>query len=384
GLGRAGLNRVAAKRAGAGSRPVARCSALFLVHHPKFVQYLQPIAAELTDRAPVWVALQASLSDQLCMEGQACIALAASHSLAGVKALWRPPCPGYGSFFGQFDALYRLCSEQRPGCVVVAEGNASIDEIMSQVGRLLGIPVLCIQHGWAPIPHNGFRNWSYAAALMWGEGFADVLKPLNPGQRFMVTGSHILDSGLDWRPPERPAVSFFLQAATRTVSPELWQDFLELITDTATRCPEATVRVREHPSHPLTPGERAWLARKPNVEFADPASHSLMDVLRATSVTVAISSTTILESAAFLVPPVIYNRTSMPKYSPDVDALGAGIEVHDRAAALNAIAHLLQDADFLQSFEPKMLAFRERFFHRFDGRSLGRVVEAIREVAAPS
>ena len=55
------------------------------------------------------------------------------------------------------------------------------------------ISCLCIQQGWSPIVHNGFRNMSFSAMLTWGEGFAELLRPHNPAQRFVVTGSPVFD-----------------------------------------------------------------------------------------------------------------------------------------------------------------------------------------------
>src|SRR5699024_10609006 len=72
--------------------------------------------------------------------------------------------------------------------VVLAEGNAPEDETLARVGARLGLPTICVQQGWSPLVHTGFRNMSFAAMAMWGEGFGEILAPANPGQHFLAVG----------------------------------------------------------------------------------------------------------------------------------------------------------------------------------------------------
>ena len=104
-------------------------------------------------------------------------------------------------------------------------------------------------------------------------------------------------------------------------------------------------------------------------------TYSLAEVLAVSSAAVSIYSTTLLEAAALLVPAVAYNMTSLPRYLPDLEALGAGVEVREREAALAAIARLLAADGQL----PGMREVRERFFAGADGRAAER---AAAEIAA--
>ena len=49
----------------------------------------------------------------------------------------------------------------KPQCSVVVEGNSPTDIIMSEASRFLDIPCFCIQQGWSPYVHSGFRNMCF-------------------------------------------------------------------------------------------------------------------------------------------------------------------------------------------------------------------------------
>jgi hypothetical protein len=244
----------------------------------------------------------------------------------------------------------------------------------------LSIPVICIQQGWSPIIHNGFRNMSYTKMLVWGEGFKELLQPYNPHQKFVVTGSHIIDSlapitrGSQY---SRKAVCFFLQGSSRLISNEHFDEFLQLVRWVANEFTELPILVREHPSCPLPIEEQAELVRFPNIRLMPPYDYSVADVLNASRLSVSIYSSTILESIAGGVLPLIFNMTSLPSYFPDVQAVGAGIEVKSMESAKQVICHVVRDESFVRHFEPAMEQFQKAYFFRDNRKTVNRIIEEI-------
>jgi hypothetical protein len=265
--------------------------------------------------------------------------------------------------------------------VVVTEGMSPGDEIVSQACHSLGIPCICIQQGWSPIIHNGFRNTSFTHMAVWGDGFRDMLAPYNPMQEFAVTGnlsfaaesverSKQLSGGL-------PSVAFFLQPSSRLIGEDHQRQVAELISRASSRFPADVLLVREHPGAPLSEVGLESLRRLPNVRLAPATSNPLIDVIRQSRVAVSIYSTSLLEAAALGTPALVFNPTSMPRYSPDVEALGIGVETDSVEAALGTIDRLLHDGTYRQSFIPAMVRFRERFFAGADEQAPVRIIELI-------
>ena len=115
----------------------------------------------------------------------------------------------------------------------------------------------------------------------------------------------------------------------------------------------------------------------PNVLLTPPGEYPVAEVLRASRLTVSIYSTTILESIAAGVLPLIFNVTSLPAYSPDVHAAGAGIEVKSLEAALHVVRRVLSDPTYLQGFGPAMKRLGDHYFYRDDREPVDRIVDEI-------
>jgi hypothetical protein len=370
---------------------LGQASLFVLVHSEKFVRYLQPITTRFGSDEVVWLSSSEMLSHHLLAEGLPHVPLESWTGRFYGRAsgsLRHAISPGYHYMLAQYDAFQQLLTIHRPRCLLLAEGNAPADEVGNQAATVAGVPTVCIQQGWCPFVHSGFRNMSYTRMLMWGEGFAELLAPFNPRQRFAITGSHIADGSrgtstpawLRERTANKTVVSFFLQSASAIISQRGWTEFLMLLEATARAWPDALIIAREHPNFPLTEPELKRLGQLPNVELAPSARCSLADLLAVSHVSASIYSTTILESIAFGVPPLIYNCTSMPRFSPDVDALGAGIEVRGLEIAIREIGRLIDDESYRESFRPSMERFTNRFFYAADGQSCSRIVSEIRSV----
>lgn len=60
--------------------------------------------------------------------------------------------------------------------------------------------------------------------------------------------------------------------------------------------------------------------------------------------------------------PLVFNVTSKFKYSPDVDAVGAGVEVKSLQEALVIIKKLIKNKNYWGFLKPGMVEFRKKYF----------------------
>ena len=345
---------------------------LFAVNHKKFVKFFEPIAKNLS--IPYVYLLHPRTGIQSLLSSVDIQKYLIENQLSYVNIpktinLKRQP----DNFFvdlplvaNLYNYYYATLKKLKPKCVVVPEGNHIQDELINQIGKQLSIPVICLQQGWSPIIHNGFRHMSYTKMLVWGQGFADLLQPLNPEQKFVVTGSHIVKFNHSVnsinQATTRKGISFFLQSPKKIGTIKTWNQFLELIRWTAKEFVEVPVLVREHPQYLLSSKERNRLQRYSNVKLVSPSSYSLSTVLADSMLVVAIYSTTILEGIAAGVLPLIFNVTSLPSYYPDVQAAGAGIEVKNLEEAKQAVRRIITDKTYIFQFEASMKKFRNQYF----------------------
>ncbi|MHB8470815.1 MAG: hypothetical protein ACYDCH_13835 [Gaiellaceae bacterium] len=350
---------------------------LFLIHSPKFLRYAQPLLSR-TER-PL-VVLTAGGLDAWSSDLDAPVVPLAAFPVASGSASRELRDREF--LLSGFNRLASALARFAPRGVVVFEGSHPLDEVGNRLAKERGIPCFCIQHGWSPIVHNGFRRMTYDRMLVWGEGFGELLRDHNPGLAIVAAGNIGLD-GIEARPPTRPTVAFFPHGVSPLVSQAHEADFLDLACVAAAEFSQVEIVLREHPDVPLTQEWVTRLSAFANVRFAPPARVRLADVLKTAHVSVSIYSSAILESASLLVPPIIYNRTSLPRYSPDLDALGAGIEVRDRPSALATLERLLRDPTARKRLEPGLREVRQRFFAGMDGRAVARVVECLETVASP-
>jgi hypothetical protein len=339
---------------------------LFLLHHQKFLRFVEPVLAHIAPDNVVVAATAADLSPR-SVPAVRMFALPQASIPARLRGFDAVPI---------FSALRELFSALSPRAIFVVEGNHPWDEAANRAARQVGVPCICLQHGWSPIVHNGFRNMTFTELLVWGDGFADLLAPFNPDERFRSVGNPAFDIA-PVPAVDKKAVTFFVQAPSQLLAEDNLEQFRQLILSFAERFTGVSVVVREHPGWPLKRAERAGLEAYPNVVLAPPGTRSLPDLLASSIASVSAYSTTILESIAALVPPIIFNTTSMPRYSPDVDAAGAGRETRSCGEALEELAALVEDPGRRQAYLPAMESFRARFFRELDGKAGARIADAL-------
>jgi hypothetical protein len=377
-----GLWHARAMRDARVARPMPSASGpiTFVVGHRKLLSFVDPIRKRLASPDQLVVATAPNVIrtddpgpgetiDDAFLRRPAARAL-------GVGLLGATP------LLGVYDALLDTFGRRRPRSVLVVEGMSPVDEIANRAAGVLGIPCFCLQQGWSPFVHVGFRNMTFDAMAVWGEGFADLLRPYNPDQRFVAAGSFALAAEvaagreeLASRVGGRPAVAFFLQPESPLIHRRHQAALRRLVMRVATELPECVVLVREHPAAALPAAERDALAAA-GVLFAAPERFALRAVLDVADVAVSIYSTSLVEAAALGVVPIVFNPTSMPHYSPDIQALGVGFERKSVDDTEEAIATALRDRVERESLRAGTDRFRTRFFAQH-GSPADRVLELV-------
>ncbi|MCB9228520.1 MAG: hypothetical protein H6618_02825 [Deltaproteobacteria bacterium] len=262
-----------------------------------------------------------------------------------------------------FEEICELLRKETPEMVILAEGNTPEDELMSRAASFLGIPVVCVQHGWNPVISCGFRNLSFDLFLTWGSVFSDILKKYSPEQRFVEVGHHGIEASSAINPDKSgKVVSFFMQSPTRFISEDHWNQCLLLTETLARKYRTQTFVVRNHPNYPFSEEERHRLGLLPNIVLSLPEYETLDDLLSRSLIAISVFSTVLLESMIRGVIPLIFNPTPMPRYYPDLEARSCGFEVKTIKEALERMEQLLSDEELRESLLRSAEEQRKSFF----------------------
>lgn len=352
---------------------------LFLAIHPKFVTFLRPIAEALGADA-AWLTFQDPVTDaQLEKSGLPAVAVQPSFTPGLV-----PPNADAHTVFARraFDQLSAMLEKLKPSVIVVPEGNAPIYEVAHRAGQQHGVATVYMQHGAPAYTNPGFRNWTFADAIVWGSQFIEPFARYNPHQRFTPIGTPAV-FGTPWRRHREPVrtVGFFLQKAAGVIPAREWDMMLDFIGWLARTFPEIEVLVREHPTQPrFDAAELARLGNAANLEFVPAPTFSLSDVLSRCDVVVAAASTTLLEAVAVGAIPFILG-TAYPADFPAVAAEGAGISAPTLDAAQEAMTALIGDDDMRQRLRDEGERLRPELFASVGQGAAARIAAHLRAIA---
>jgi hypothetical protein len=351
---------------------------LFLARSQRFARFLRPLADALgRDCGFLVPAADAELPAVIRKWGFPCYAypfgkrpqLQMGTLIADYARHWA----GMTELFG--DMLERLS----PRLVVIPEGNAPDDEVLARAAEQVGIANACIQQGWSPILHPGFHNLRYDAMLVWGKGFAELLAIANPEQKFLVTGNfHLAESPRG----TGAGILFLLQGFDNWMGGRKSADaMLNLAEGLAAALPDQPIFIRPHPVVPLPDDVRTRLTRYPNVRIEPAQEVPLAEAFAKSRISVSAYSSAILESVAAGVVPLVFNTAGMPRYWPDIEAAGAGLEIQTQDAALGAVRRMLQEEGALEAYREPMRVFTERFFQFRGASSIARNTAELRQLA---
>lgn len=351
---------------------------LFPVVQTKFVEFLRPIA-EASGRPYAFVSFEDP--DVYGYLGERHLPRLLITLDEPSRELLKVETFGLLEFYTTYmNAICSALEEIRPACIVVPEGNAPLNELFNRAGHKLSIPTICVQQGWSPIVHSGFRNMSYDRMCVWGKGFAEALSPSNPRQKFSITGNHMVSPIPRTSARRGGAIAFFLQAGgSPLITREAAQALLALAAWAANQFPDREIRVREHPSAPLT--DAAAFASIANVRLMPAAAAPLEQVLKGSDIAVSIFSTTILEAAAAGVIPLIVNVAGLPHFHPDIAREGAAMEVKDFDSARQALMRLANEPDLADAIGRGLDRIANRYFAQDKEAAKAAIVAEIEAVA---
>ena len=316
---------------------------LLLALSRRFFDYLMPVRQALGADAAWLVPAGADWVEGAVAAGEKVVPFGEQEGQKPAAPLTGPLAAYWPEMALRFDTFRHILAREAPGAVMMTEGNQPDDEILARAAETLGVRSICIQQGWSPVIHAGFRSMQYSDFCVWGPEFADLLQPENPNQHFAITGSHRIEPASVVAGQDKRAIAFFLQNNSLTITLRAWREMLEFVHWTAFTWPDHEVLVREHPASPLTAQEQAALARLPNIVLCPPAATPLDALLRRSGIAVAFFSTTLIEALAYDAVPLIINITGAPHYVPDLAAMGVGIEVKDFDGARTAMTRLCAD-----------------------------------------
>jgi len=351
---------------------------LFLAIHPKFVSFMAPVAQELggaflSFNDPI-------VEDHLEHKELASVALQPCYSSGNriSSVLWH-----FVFLCRAFDEMAAMMDELRPRVILVPEGNAPIHEIAHRAGQQRGVKTVCLQQGAPAYTNPGFRNWTFADVLVWGEAFVDPFARHNPRQHFSVVGTPAMLPAPRNDRPDAPirSIGFFLQKGIIVIPHEEWRALLHFIGWTASTYPAIQVIVRDHPSQgPLSAAERAIIGDAPNLRFMPPSQYTLNDVLTACDMAVAAASTTLLEAVQAGAIPFIFGN-AYPKDFPDLVASGAGVLAQDLGAAKAALARLVENDARRADLRSAGTVMRPMLFATSGPEGVARIAAALKAMA---
>lgn len=356
----------------------AQCDVLFFVFNERFVKYMKPIFDNLPVRC-AFITHEKKTENFLLKEKIPYVKI--SHLLYNLTRWSQNDCwVKRFCLLEYYDILHDTIERIHPKSVVLVEGNASIYEVINEVCKKLGIRSICIQQGWSPIVHNGFRNMTYSKMLVWGEGFARDLAEYNPQQKFVATGNLVIEKIIEPKVPKKPnekiKLGFLPPMRTKILSQKKLDEFMSLVPWAADEFKNAEIRISQHPTISNNV-QLEKLSMYDNVTFMSSLTHTLQEIIGGNDIAISFYSTTILESIATGALPIIVNLTSMPHYFPDVHGWKAGIEVKSVEEAKEILKELVYNPKKISHFTDGMEKFRKQYFYANKEEAIKNIVNEI-------
>jgi len=289
------------------NNPLPPNKILLNVGHLKFVQFLTPLTEELEGYC--FISLKNSSLKKYFLKNNISFYQLNSMKFRSWKKFFHINSVQlqFTSLVDVVEILLSNLEKSKPRCVVNIEGNAPTDSLFLSTCKYFKIPCYCIQFGWSPIIHNGFRNMEYDKYFSWGPYFTKEILKFNPRQPILEAGHPTL-STMTASPPQTGIlkVGFFLQAPCALISEDSYNQLLECVEICALMLPDAHIVVREHPNYPLLDSQRSKLNLQ-NIYYSNPNSESLNSILPKINLAVSIFSTTLIEAIALNIPALVCN-----------------------------------------------------------------------------
>lgn len=264
----------------------------------------------------------------------------------------------------------------KPSTIISFEGHSIVGQLSGELGKLMQIKTICIQHGYAPFYPTTFRNMNYSKFLTWGEYFSEGFKPYNPNGQFIAVGNHIIPN-FDNKNKKVKVVSFFVQVTKYFISQEYYENFIELILHTAKNNQNLKIVVREHPSNPIPKKYIDLLSLEENIEFMNNETHTVGEVLEQSDVAVSISSTTLIEALEMNVIPIYVNLPKLTMYQRLKDKNPYIPMPKTVEEAIEIIKNLIDDSQYYNDLKELIFQQKDYLFKAHGKEALGNIIKEI-------
>lgn len=268
-----------------------------------------------------------------------------------------------------YEYAQRAIAIIRPRTVLLVEGNSPFDELVRLAAVTQGVKTVCVQQGWSPIVHVGFRQLKFDSMLVWGDMVAELLAPFSPQQNFVTSGA-ILEARRCTPSPGLKArtIAFFLHGRGVLIPDKANADILSLLIVMARIHHGLQFLVREHPAAPIPIEVATQLSTCSNIKLCPANKFPLHHVLESSGMAVSIHSTTLLEALMFETIPLVVNIIGMPSLFPDIAASGCALEAKSISDAEAMIGDF---AKGLVSFNVEEAnKFCKKFFNKNENEDL--------------
>jgi hypothetical protein len=281
-------------------------------------------------------------------------------------------------FYERINVLLEYFS---PEVLLFAEGTSHYEEIAALVAARQGITTIRVQSGRAAVLHSGYYNMPYDVMLNWGEGFSARYKSVSPSNKHIVCGNPDLDERhAKQRVAGRKTLVVFTQPKNKGwIGVEDYNILINLVQHLLIYS-DIHILVRMHPVDNDDAFIKIAKASK-QVEIVNSPKFSLAAVLKRADCVISFASTTISESAAWGVIPVIYKLPKQPKLYPYPEDEGAALVVESIQDAVIRVQDIIDNPSSYNETRNKMKNFSEYYFDTKSGNAMDKVVSEIRSAA---
>ncbi len=343
---------------------------VFVIIHHKFIHYMAPIYKELKDALFI-ICGDKDKSLKICNINNYKYEI-----LNNITKVNGQTNKDMSDLIAIYENVKLFVSHSNPKCIIIPEGNAPVYELFNLVSKKNNkIKTICIQQGWSPVYHNGFRKMHYDIFLTWGEEFSNLLQKYNPDQKFKAVGNHILK--LNQTKKVKSSIAFFHQGINFIITQKDSDLFFKLAITLATKYKKIKIIIREHPSNPIDSTTKNELLQHNNIIFMNPDKYTLSEVLAVSKIAISVYSTVLYEAMVFDVIPLSFNTTSLPSLDPSLDKLNLGIEEKKIDKTINEIDTLLENKNNFNKILKNIEKDKKKYFKTYDNQAIQNIIKEI-------
>lgn len=360
---------------------------VFYVLHPRFVGFFLPVIEKLgKHRCALLCEGDPAVVDEAVRNGlDVC---PQEYARLRISAINRPP----RALFPLFSVLVlRLLNalgalrRSRPRVAVFAEAASPQEDIVARAARAMGIATVRVQHGRAGVVSPGYYDMPFDKMLMWGDGFAERVRPTSPDCHYVITGSPSLDQAPDAAlegplavfMESKPSVTIISQPECANISRQDYETLVSVVDRVLRSNQNVNILVRLHPADLATDFHQLADQWRQRMRVTRAEDFPLNGVLARTAVIVGLYSTVLSEAVAVGVVSVVIRLGERHRIFPSPEDAGAAVLATNQDSAVAAICGLVSDPAARARYRDQMEAFTRHYFGPMDGGATERIAQHI-------